>query len=58
MEATLLDSAVNRDTSYSEWHYVIEFKSGARWDYDQVAARRWKDGKVIQERFYHPNFPL
>jgi hypothetical protein len=58
MTATLLGGAVNGDVAYSEWRYVIEFHEGASWDYCQVARRRWRDGKVVSERFYHPDFPI
>lgn len=57
LEATLLGSATANDTSYSEWRYVVDFKDGSRWDFYQVAARRWKGAKVIHERYYHPHFP-
>lgn len=57
LEAELLGSAVHGDSSYSEWRYVIRFKSGQCWDYRQVAARRWRNGKVVHERFYHSDFP-
>lgn len=49
----LLGSAVNGDTAYSEWEYDLTFKGGARVKLNQVAARRWKNGKVSHERFYY-----
>jgi ketosteroid isomerase-like protein len=51
--AKLLGSAVNGDTSYSEWEYDITFKGGNRAKLTQVAARRWKNGHVVHERFYY-----
>lgn len=51
--AKLLGSAVNGDTSYSEWEYNITFKGGNRVKMTEVAARRWKNGKVVHERFYY-----
>ena len=56
MTATLLGHAVNGGLAYSEWRYLIEFADGQSWDYTQVAARRWRDGKVVHERFYHRGF--
>src|SRR5204862_7172895 len=44
--AKLLGSAVNGDVSYSEWEDDITFKGGKRVKMTQVAARRWKGGKV------------
>ena len=49
----LLGAAVNGDTSYSEWEMDLTFKNGYRALMTQVASRRWKDGKVMWERFYY-----
>jgi len=51
--AKLLGSAVNGDISYSEWVFDATYKGGGRVVQTQVAARRWKDGKVVHERFYY-----
>lgn len=51
--ARLLGSAVNGDLAYSEWEYDLTFKGGQRVKLNQVAARRWKSGKVAHERFYY-----
>jgi ketosteroid isomerase-like protein len=51
--ARLLGSAVNGDTSYSEWEYDVTFKGGKQVKQTQVAARRWAGGKVTNERFYY-----
>ena len=50
---TLVGAAVNGDISYSEWAYDVTFKGGKRVKLEQVAARRWKNGKVAYERFYY-----
>lgn len=49
----LIGSAVNGDVSYSEWLYDITFKGAGRVKMEQVASRRWKNGKVSHERFYY-----
>lgn len=51
--AKLLGSAANQDISYSEWEYDMTFKGGKRMKMNQVAARRWSNGKVVHERFYY-----
>jgi ketosteroid isomerase-like protein len=51
--AKLLGSAVNGDLSYSEWELDATYKGAGRIKQVQVAARRWKDGKVVHERFYY-----
>ena len=51
--AKVLGSAVNGDISYSEWEYDFTPKGGKRLKLTQVAARRWRNGKVVHERFYY-----
>jgi ketosteroid isomerase-like protein len=46
-------TAASGDVSFSEWDYDITFKGGSRIRWSQVAVRRWKDGKVVHERFYY-----
>ena len=48
----LVGSAVNGDRSYSEWVYEVTLKGAPRMRLEQVAARQWKDGKLVFERFY------
>jgi ketosteroid isomerase-like protein len=49
----LLGEAVNGDVSYSEWEYDVTFKQAGRVKLQQVAARRWKNGQIVHERFYY-----
>ena len=51
--AKVLASAANGDTSFSEWEMDVTFKGGTRYKLAQVAARTWKDGQVVRERFYY-----
>ena len=46
-------SAASGDVTFSEWEYDITFKGGKRVKMNQVAVRRWKDGKIVNERFYY-----
>jgi ketosteroid isomerase-like protein len=52
-EGKVLASAVNGDTSFSEWFMDVTFKNGYRMRMAQVAVRKWKDGKVVHERFFY-----
>jgi ketosteroid isomerase-like protein len=52
-EGKALASAVNGDTSFSEWFMDVTFKNGYRMKMAQVAVRKWKEGKVIHERFFY-----
>jgi hypothetical protein len=51
--ARLLGNAVNGDTSYSEWEFDATYKGAGRIKLTQVAARRWKNGLIVHERFYY-----
>ncbi len=51
--ARMLASAVNGDVTFSEWELDFTLKNGARVLLAQVAVRRWKDGRVVAERFYY-----
>ena len=46
-------SAVADGVSFSEWMMDVTFKGGQRIKLEQVAVRRWKDGKIVKERFYY-----
>ena len=50
--AQMLGSGTSADRSYSEWLMDVTFKGGIRVKLEQVAARQWRNGKVIHERFY------
>jgi len=49
----VLASAVHGDVSFSEWTMDITMKGVGRIQMAQVAVRRWKNGKIVHERFYH-----
>jgi hypothetical protein len=50
---TLEASATADDVSFSEWIYDITFKDSGRVKLTQVARRKWRDGLVVDERFYY-----
>jgi ketosteroid isomerase-like protein len=52
-EGKLVSSAVNGDVTFGEWFMDVSFKNGHRMKAAQVAVRRWKNGKVVHERFYY-----
>lgn len=51
--AKVLSSAVHGDVSFSEWEMDVSLKGVGRITMSQVAVRRWKNGKLVHERFYH-----
>jgi hypothetical protein len=44
---------VGDDVTFSEWESDVTFKGAPRATMHQATVRRWKDGKVVHERFYH-----
>ena len=51
--ADLLATAVNGDVSFGEIHMDVTFKGAGRVTMAQAYVRRWRDGKIAQERFYY-----
>jgi hypothetical protein len=51
--AKVLANAAEGNTSFSEWEYDLDLEGMGAMKMVQVAVRRWKDGKVVRERFYH-----
>jgi ketosteroid isomerase-like protein len=41
------------DTTMVETWMDVTFKVGTRMKMEQVARQKWKDGKIIEERFYY-----
>lgn len=50
--------AVNEETGrvYVEAHYDFDHEKWGPLSYDQVAAQRWEDGKIVEETFYHADW--
>lgn len=53
LDARVLAHAANGNTSFSEWEYKFELEGMGAMALSQVAVRRWEDGRVVRERFYH-----
>jgi len=51
--AAVFSSAVNDNTSFSEWEMDVTFQGGHRFKLAQVAVRTWRNGQVVRERFYY-----
>ncbi len=48
----LHDVAIGDDVTMSTWHFDYTHGEWGTNTYDQVAVRKWKDGKIVEERFY------
>ncbi|MBL9012820.1 MAG: nuclear transport factor 2 family protein [Myxococcales bacterium] len=51
--ARVIAHAAHGDTTFSEWEYNLEIEGMGPLKMNQVAVRRWRDGLVVRERFYH-----
>lgn len=51
--AEITATAVNGDVSFCEINMDVTFQNDYRFKMAQVAVRRWKDGKISNERFYY-----
>ncbi len=49
----VVQSGVGADVSFAEMEFDATLEDGARMRMSEVARRRWKDGKVVHERFYY-----
>ena len=51
--ATLHSSAISGDTSLSEWTFDMTAGDGSSIVWNEVLVRRWRDGRVVEEKFYN-----
>ncbi len=54
--AELISTVVDEEQglTMSEWFFDYTHKDWGDQTYQQVAVQRWKDGQIVDERFYHP----
>ncbi|HWP92166.1 MAG TPA: SnoaL-like domain-containing protein [Thermodesulfobacteriota bacterium] len=45
--------AVGDDVTMVEWFFDYTHKEWGKKTYHQVAVQKWKDGKIIHEKFYY-----
>jgi len=50
--ATLHAQSVGDDVSMSEWTFDMTSGDGTPIVWNEVLVRRWRDGKVVSEKFY------
>jgi ketosteroid isomerase-like protein len=51
--AELIATAVEGDTSFSQWKWDVTLRGMGRILLEQVAVRTWRDDRVVYERFYY-----
>lgn len=52
-EARVEAVAIGDGVTMVEWWFDYTHKDFGERRYHQVAVQRWKDGKIVEERFYH-----
>jgi hypothetical protein len=53
--AKVLNTIISDDVAATEWWFDYTHKDYGVRNYKQVSVQRWKDGKVIEEKFYYNN---
>jgi len=53
--AAPLKVTVGQNTTMVEWRLDYTHKEWGTRNYTQVAVQEWKDGKIINEKFYYAN---
>ena len=51
--AKLLNTIVSEGVYISEWFFDYTHKDFGSRTYTQLAVQRWKDGKIVEEKFYY-----
>lgn len=52
-EAKVKAIALGDNVVMAEWFFDYTHKEWGKRTYHQVAVQRWKDGKIVHERFYY-----
>jgi hypothetical protein len=51
----LLNRIVSEGIVVGEWHFDFTHKEWGVRNYKQISVQRWKDGKIVEEKFYYNN---
>jgi len=53
--AKVVNTLLSDDLAVTEWWFDYTHKDYGVRNYRQLAVQRWKDGKIIEEKFYYNN---
>jgi hypothetical protein len=53
--AKLLNTIISDGVVANEWHFDFSHKEWGVRNYSQIGIQRWKNGKIIEEKFYYNN---
>lgn len=53
--AKVVNTLVSDDLAVTEWWFDYTHKDYGDRNYTQLAVQRWKNGKIVEEKFYYNN---
>ena len=53
--AKVLNTVISDDIAATEWWMDYTHKDYGTRNYKQLAVQRWKNGKIVEEKFYYNN---
>ena len=53
--AKVVDTIISDDLAVVEWWFDYTHKDFGVRNYTQLAVQRWKNGKIVEEKFYYNN---
>ncbi len=53
--ARILNTIVSDDIAATEWWFDYTHKDYGSRNYRQLAVQRWKNGRIVEEKFYYNN---
>jgi hypothetical protein len=53
--AKVLNTLVSDDLAVTEWWFDYTHKDYGSRNYTQLAVQRWKNGQIVEEKFYYNN---
>ncbi len=51
--AKLVSQGIGDGVTFGEWEFDVQMKGAPRSLMSQVSTRKWENGKIVHERFYH-----
>lgn len=53
--AKVIDTIISDDLAVTDWWFDYTHKDYGTRTYRQLAVQRWKNGKIVEEKFYNNN---
>ena len=49
----VISSLAGENISMTQWEIAFKMKNGKKFILNEVAVQKWRNGKIIHERYYH-----